>query len=479
MFSKIERIIIKNARNIEFVVVNNDKSIRLKGDHISTKSSMHGVKKNKKNGNLELDFSSFKNQSNTKDIFYLDYRCVSDLIFSNSFYISLSNLNTLDSISNIYIKNSDLEFRKTFKKELFVHGDELSNVRFVDFLISDLKLNLKKRSSSFFVNGLVFNSELSFTDFSGIKNMSYAFFINVNQLHCKQNAIFRMNVANLVNLQIRDIADGVFYGEPIIKQSSTIREYYAIDRFEILNLICSTSPIENKGVSINKTKMSNYYTLISLKSILNENSLTSFNIEIEEALLKFHDDKFTMDSLLILSANNYKAKNESLFFKDIIHSIDEQLVIYSAEIDRLDKYDLHSIKRLKEEFTEIMKVSILNISLFKELFNIGQTDREFELIQKYYESKKDEFIRLMDDSIIKNNQKKESDELIKKEHDDLISIVNIENPTDNITSENRDYFIHLLNKYHDKINDKLTDIGKKNIKKLVIFFNVKKKAVDF
>lgn len=479
MFSKINTVIIKNAKSLHFSVANNDEPRFIHGDRLYfNKGRMKGVQKTKFDKNtLIYDFSNFKgiDEKQSSNLFFLDFHSVEKIVISDSNDVNFYDINERDNISDIIVSSTNnLCLNNVYKKDLNIQMKSQNRVKFNESLIHNLDVNSRFFSYIELEKSFIFNAFFQFAHFSGIKNTDVdSVIVNIKKLTFNDCCVFNANVVNEISYFGEYLDVSTFNGLPKIElcEEMDINSFYIRKFFDFSCYL--------------KSYNNNYFLMECVKSVLNEYSEESFAAEIEHHFGAFEMPHFYKDALNLFKLNEVKT------FKTLLKEYKEKSDTFIFNIEN-DKFHFvkseNDFKLFNQKFDEEYINFYFKIKTYLDsgcfLFSSDVVYNEFynkfkELENNHNDIKKLKASFLKDkEKIFKENKIAEEKRIAEnKDVNFLLQILNSSNPIELITAENRIQFVNAL-KNNIKLNG-LTEKGAINHQKMVQFFDLKTKAITF
>lgn len=492
MFEKIETIIIKNAENVEFSVATKEEPSLLWGN-ISGKLPK-GTKKEKSEHKDQVVYN-FKGGT-TDSLISFHFQDLKRIIFLDS-KVTISGLNSRDTIEEVIINGSSVSFDGLFKHDFKIRSID-STLNMNNYVIKNLRLVEYSKAKSYLKRGFILNASIFARMFSGVaesSNDSYIF--NVTDSYFNHFPSFQGNVINDFNAIINDSPR---YVNP--KRFCNINFLDSYKDGQDCDKIKHSSSYFTKGNM--RLEYSDLYLLEIIKDKYDSGKLRMDCIEadVSSAIAWEGIDGNVMPMFLNAIEENYENllkdkldlkkldynENLELFcekyenLEDQLNEIKNMNSLYSKrpEFERIED----GIKELNKEIRDIHieLIGMIDLSIVKELFfSIEEHKCIHNNFKKFYFESMNKCLDfrnyLAEEDEKKSEKIKRQNKVIKNERL-ILGILDKEFPTDHINEENREAIIELLNKGF--LKDKpLSVLQSKNLKKLLMLFDIKTPVAQF
>lgn len=492
MFEKIETIVIKNAENVEFSVATKEEPSLLWGN-ISGKLPK-GTKKEKSEHNGQVVYN-FKGGT-TDSLISFHFKDLKRIIFLNS-KVTISELNSRDTIEEVIINGSNVDFDGLFKHDFKIRSiDSILNIN--NYVIKNLRLVEYSKSKSYLKRGFILNASIFARMFSGIaESSSDSYIFNVTDSYFNHFPSFQGNVINDFNTIINDTPR--YVNPKRFCNINFLDSYKDGQDCDKVKSSCSRFAKDNM-----RLKYSNLYLLEIIKDKYDSGKLRLDSIEadVSSAIAWRGMDGNVMPMFLNTIEENYenllkdKLDLKKLDYNENLKSFYEKYENIEEKLNEIKNMDSlyfkmtvfekteSEIKKINKEIRDINLelIGMIELSIVKEIFfSIEEHRRIHDNFKKFYfesMNKCHDFRNYLDKEDEKKNEKIKRQNKVVKNERLILGILDKEFPTDHINEENREAIIELLNKGF--LKDKpLSDLQSKNLKKLLVLFEVKTPVAQF
>lgn len=492
MFEKIETIVIKNAENVEFSVATKEESSLLWGN-ISGKLPK-GTKKEKSKYKDQVVYN-FKGGT-TDSLISFHFQDLKRIIFLDS-KVTISGLNSRDTIEEVIINGSSVNFDGLFKHNFKIKSID-STLNMNNYVIKNLRLVEYSKAKSYLKRGFILNASIFARMFSGVaESAKDSYIFNVTDSYFNHFPSFQGNVINDFNTIINDSPR---YVNP--KRFCNINFLDSYKDGQDCDKVKNSSSYFTKGNM--RLEYSDLYLLEIIKDKYDSGKLRMDCIEadVSSAIAWEGMDGNVMPMFLNTMEENYenllKDKldlkkldyNENLesFYKkyenieDQLNEIKNMNNLYSKrpEFDRIEEGMRKINKEIRDIHVEL--TGIIGLSIVKNISFDKDEHREvhYNFKKFYFESMNrcHDFKNYLDKEDEKKNEKIKRQNKVVKNERLILGILDKEFPTDYINEENREAIIELLNKGFLK-DKQLSVLQSKNLKKLLMLFDVKTPVAQF
>lgn len=262
MFKKVDHIVIKNAKDIKFVLGGSEENNKhLFDTYMADAKHLKKIQK-KRSGNLiELDFSGFTMNQTVK----LCYKKATKITFVNSkgYIYDLAHDSTIIEVNFV---NSDFRLRKVFKKRLNINLIDSSEVVFKHSIVNLLIMNCD-RSRLYGEDVLADTVYAISQNYSHIYFKENSYFLNCAHVTSTYSSLFQANVVN--SIKYHASSKVIVRGKPTLISTN---EYYKYNYNE-----------NDTDIWYNNLKKQNFS---NIEEIITERIKNNFHSEIFEKAME-------------------------------------------------------------------------------------------------------------------------------------------------------------------------------------------------